>query len=176
MNATDSDFRPATWFGPIKGWHVGLVFALFFGIVFVVNGMLVYKAVSGFDGLEQADAYRKGRAYNYVLEEMSAQKALGWTTNIVTTPIANGATPHATALVVTFKDATGAPISKLNVHGTFWRPVMQGSDERLLLKETTPGTYQAAFDLAYGGNWEIRIAASGPANQKYAQSQRTVLP
>ncbi|MGB5093200.1 MAG: FixH family protein [Parvibaculum sp.] len=176
MNTTESDFRPATWFGPIKGWHVGLGFVFFFGIIFAVNGTLIYQAISGFDGLEQEDAYRKGRAYNYVLDEMKAQKALGWTTSIKTTPLASGTTPHATTLAVTFKDASGAPVSNLTVHGTFWRPVMQGSDARLPLKETTPGTYEGAFDLAFGGNWEVRIAATGAADQKYAQSQRVVLP
>lgn len=176
MNTTESDFRPATWFGPIRGWHVGLGFVFFFGIIFAVNGTLIYQAISGFDGLEQEDAYRKGRAYNYVLDEMNAQKALGWTTSIKTTPLAKDASPHATTLAVTFKDAAGVPVSNLAVHGTFWRPVMQGADARLPLKETTPGTYEGAFDLAFGGNWEVRIAATGAADQKYAQSQRVVLP
>lgn len=173
---TDSDFQPSTWFGPIKGWHVGLGLACFFGLVFLVNGTLAYKAISGFDGLEQEDAYRKGRAYNYVLDEMAAQKALGWTTQIETTPLTNAAAPHSTLLTVTFQDAAGAPVRNLDVHGTFWRPVMQGSDERLPLKEIAPGTYTGDFNLAHGGNWEIRIAAVGPENQKFAQSKRVILP
>ncbi|MBI1260491.1 MAG: hypothetical protein GC184_02085 [Rhizobiales bacterium] len=176
MNESESDFHPATWFGPLKGWHVALGFVFFFGIVFAVNGALIYNAISGFDGLEQEDAYRKGRAYNHVLDEMAAQEALGWTSAISTAANANAASPHATRLTVRLNDAAGKPLTNLMVHATFWRPVMQGSDERKPLVQTGPGLYEVDFDLAFGGNWEVRIAAEDTAHQRYATSKRLVLP
>lgn len=176
MNDSDSDFHPATWFGPIKGWHVALGFVLFFGIVFTANGALIYNAISGFDGLEQEDAYRKGRAYNHVIDDMAAQQALGWTSSISTAPLSPATTAHATKLSVRMLDAEGNPLTNLKIHATFWRPVMQGSDERATLVQTEPGLYQGGFNLAFGGNWEVRIAAEDTSQQRYAISKRLNLP
>ena len=94
MNTGNSDYRPSTRFGPLRGHHVLAGFVLFFGIVFGVNACMIYGALSTFDGIETEGAYQKGRAYNHLLERMEAQRALGWRTSLAAAPLpaANGVT------------------------------------------------------------------------------------
>ena len=62
----------------LRGTHVLLVFLGFFTTIFLVNGIMVYAALSTFGGLETADAYRKGLAYNARIAEGQAQAQRGW--------------------------------------------------------------------------------------------------
>lgn len=62
----------------LRGGHVLLVFIGFFVTVFVVNGVMIYEAISTFGGLETPDAYRKGLAYNQRIAEGVAQEQRGW--------------------------------------------------------------------------------------------------
>ena len=173
MTANNSDFRPSTRFGPITGRHVLAGFVLFFGIVFGVNGYMVYGALSTFDGIETEGAYQKGRAYNHLLERMDEQRELGWRTALSTTALPGEG--HRTRLAIDFRDADGKPVQDLSVHGTFWRPVAAGADEDAMLREVSPGTYEADFELAYPGNWLVRIAAEGANGETFVQEQRVVL-
>jgi len=173
MNTGNSDYRPSTRFGPLRGHHVLAGFVLFFGIVFGVNACMIYGALSTFDGIETEGAYQKGRAYNHLLERMEAQRALGWRTSLAATPLpaANG----VTRLTVGFRDAEGRPVQDLSVHGTFWRPVAAGADRDAMLREVSPGTYEADFELSHAGNWLIRIAAEGAHGETFVREQRIVL-
>lgn len=173
MNTGNSDFRPSTRFGPIRGHHVLAGFVLFFGIVFGVNAYMIYGALSTFDGIETEGAYQKGRAYNHLLERMDAQRELGWRTALSTAALPGEG--HRTRLTVDFHDAAGKPVQDLSVHGTFWRPVAAGADADAMLREVSPGTYEADFDLAHSGNWLIRIAAEGANGETFVQEQRIVL-
>ena len=176
MNTGDSDFRPSTRFGTITGRRVLGGFVLFFAIVFGVNGLMVYRALSTFDGVEVEGAYQKGRAYNHVIERMEAQKELGWSAGIETRVLPGPETGkgHSTVLSVTFADSEGRPVEGMSVRGTFWRPVVSGEDSRSMLRETAPGTYEGLFSLAGTGNWQVRIAATGPRGETYVDEKRVV--
>mgnify|MGYP003627471670 CR=1 FL=1 len=173
MSSPDSDFRPTERFGKITGRHALIGFVAFFAIVFGMNGVMVFQALSTFDGVEIEGAYQKGRTYNHVLNRMDTQKRLGWSADIATRPLPG--THGTTGLSVTFADADGAPLDGLTVHGTFWRPVAAGSDQRMVLTERAPGTYENTFDLAYTGNWLVRIAASDTKGETFIQEKRVVI-
>lgn len=173
MSIDNSDFRPSTRFGKITGWHVLAGFVLFFAIVFGVNGLMVYRALSTFDGVEVEGAYQKGRAYNHVIERMEAQRALGWTSTIETSALPGAG--QQTALRVTFADREGKAVSGLAVQGTFWRPVVSGEDKRMTLTEMTPGVYEAGFALEHPGNWLVRIAAEGTKGETFVEEKRVII-
>ncbi|ABS63146.1 FixH family protein [Parvibaculum lavamentivorans DS-1] len=166
MTIHDSDYRPR---GPkLTGRRTLMLFAGFFIVVFGMNGLMVFQALSTFDGVEVEGAYQKGRAYNHLLARMEAQEKLGWKAAIDVAPASNG----DTALTVTFTDAAGAPLEGLAVHGTFWRPVAAGEDRRMSLTETAPGIYTAVFALAHSGNWLVRISGTGPQGETFTEEQR----
>ena len=55
------------------------VFLGFFATVFVVNGAMIYSAVSTHSGLVANEPYRKGLHYNERIAADERQARLGWT-------------------------------------------------------------------------------------------------
>jgi nitrogen fixation protein FixH len=51
-------------------------------IVVLVNGVMVWLALSTFPGLTTTQSYDRGRAYNQVLAEAARQDALGWSARV----------------------------------------------------------------------------------------------
>jgi nitrogen fixation protein FixH len=176
MSAQRSDFTPSTRFGVITGQRFLLLLLSAFALVFSVNGLLIYKAISTFDGIEVDDAYQRGRAYNQTIDAMAVQNARGWQAAIEVAPSAlDKHALHAAHVVVVLKDRAGTPLDKLRLQATFWRPVSVGVDQSLHMSETAPGRYESDFRLAAGGNWVLRLAALGPKGEKFAQEERVMI-
>ncbi len=70
----------------LNGRHVLLTFIAFFVIVFAVNGFMIYQAVSTFGGVDNADAYREGLAYNQRIARDAEQSLQGWQDEIDIVP------------------------------------------------------------------------------------------
>lgn len=172
MNPDKTDYRPSR-VRKITGWHVLAGFIVFFGIVFAVNGIMVWRALTTFDGVETAGAYQKGRAYNHLLDRMDEQRELGWSAELTTESLPGPA--HRTRLGVSFADSEGRPLQDLEVEAIFWRPVAAGADREAKLDETGPGQYEATFDLAHPGNWIVRVAAIAPGGETFVTENRVVL-
>ena len=63
----------------LRGRHVLVVFLGFFAAVFLVNGAMIYSAVSTHTGLVANEPYRKGLHYNERIAADERQARLGWT-------------------------------------------------------------------------------------------------
>ncbi len=143
----------------------------FFLSVFAANAIMVFYALTTFDGVETDDAYRKGRAYNHVLEADAAQAALGWTTSIETMASGSdtGVSVYATVRVTT---DDGAFASLQNPSLTFWRPTVQGMDVDAVVTPAGDGTYQGVVQLQRPGNWIVRLNAETPEGRPYIYEER----
>ena len=171
MTDGNTDYTPSTFLREVSGRSVLFALIGFFALVFLVNGIFIYKALTTFDGLEVDNAYQKGRTYNHVLDAMEAQKALGWTAEITT----SGSAGQGAHIMVSFVDRGGAPLGKLKVRGGFWRPVVSGMDQSAEMREVAPGRYEADFQLAAGGNWIARVSAQGANGEKFVQEKRVII-
>jgi nitrogen fixation protein FixH len=171
MTGENTDYTPSSFLREVSGRSVLFAMIGFFALIFLVNGIFIYKAVATFDGLESDNAYQKGRTYNHMLEAMEAQKALGWKAEIST----DGRAGEGAHIAVVFTDHAGAPLGKLKVRGGFWRPVVSGMDQSAEMHETAPGRYEADFRLAAGGNWIARISAQGANGEKFVQEKRVII-
>lgn len=158
---------PKIWTG--RRILIGL--GAFFLSVFAANGVMVYYALSTFDGVETDDAYRKGRAYNHVLEADAAQTALGWSTNIEikSSVLAEGISVYATVTVTT-TNGDAAPLQGPVL--TFWRPTAQGMDEQIQIVSAGDGSFQGAARLAQPGNWIVRLNALTLDGGPYVHEER----
>ncbi len=158
---------PKIWTG--RRILVGL--GAFFLTVFAANGVMVFYALSTFDGVETDDAYRKGRAYNHVLEADAAQTALGWTASIETksSVLTDGVSIYATVTVLT-SDGKPAPLKDPVL--TFWRPTVQGMDAQIEIIAAGDGSYQGAVRLAQPGNWIVRLNAETFDGTPYVHEDR----
>ena len=51
----------------LKGWHVLLILMAFFGVMFSVNGVFLYHAITSFPGEDVKKSYVQGLNYNDTL-------------------------------------------------------------------------------------------------------------
>lgn len=144
----------------LTGWHVLIIFIIAMGVVFVVNFFFAWAAIKTHTGVDVNDAYTLGLAYNDHIAEREVQAELGWRAEAAL--VSTGPAGEA-VLVVTMRDATGAPLTGLSVAGLVRRPVEAQSDQDVTLTEVRPGRYEAVLLLPFPGRWQTRLRAEDGA-------------
>lgn len=155
------------------------MFVLGMVIVFIVNAIMAWLAVTTWSGLAVEQAYDRGRGYNQVIAEAERQQALGWQFALSLDAPAAGPRLHAGArrLVLTALDRDGAPLDMLAIAGTLRRPVERIADLPVTFRATGQGRYQAEIELPKAGVWDARLVAHGVAGAGPVQLyQRLVVP
>ncbi|MBB4210039.1 nitrogen fixation protein FixH [Rhodothalassium salexigens DSM 2132] len=147
--------------GPWTGKHIWTLILAFFGAVIVANMVMIYFAVNTFHGVEDRDAYAKGRDYNQVIAAGAAQRRLGLDAVLAHRLVEQGG-GDAVAVSLTLADAKGAAVPSLKPVLTLRRPSEATLDRTAAMVEPMPGRYTATLDLPKPGKWEIRITAKHP--------------
>ncbi len=137
----------------LTGKHVLFILLGFFGIVFAVNGVFLYSAVSTLPGEQRGATYEAGLRYNSLLAQERAQEGLHWSHKA---QVIKGS-----RLAVTVADADGAPVAGLAIEGWLERPATAG-DRKLTFKEVDTGRYEAAVAAADAGAWILAFTAQKP--------------
>jgi nitrogen fixation protein FixH len=108
----------------------------FFAVIIVVDATMIYNAISTFGGVDNANAYRDGLAYNTRIASAARQSKLGWqdTVEALTGPA---------RLRVSLHDAEGKAPANIRIEATLGRPATDSSDALLRLVEVTPGIFEA---------------------------------
>lgn len=145
----------------LTGWHVLIITAIAFGLVFAVNITFVVLSLKTFTGEDVTDAYDRGLAYNEVLEERAAQAELGWTARLNAALDEDG----LARLTINLSDAAGAPVTGAEVNVLFRRSTHDGEDTTVPLTETGDGTYVAVVALPGLGQWDVRGRAERDAGE-----------
>ncbi len=132
---------------------IPMYFVMFFCFLFVVDGTMVYLAVSSHRGVVNENAYEAGLKYNQVLKEAEAQEKSGWSSNI--------ALQKDGKISVALSDAEGTVLTAVDVTGRVVRPTQDGYDFDLVFKsqKSDTGIYIAEADFPLSGSWEILIRA-----------------
>lgn len=124
-------------------------FVLFFGVIFIANGFLVYFAVGSQPGVIEEHHYEIGLDYDSRLAEQKAQKALGWR-------IESSWDGRVFLVEVTDKQkAALSPDTAVTVEMV--RPVQDGYDFEVMLPRQAAGRYAAVVDFPLPGRWDAYI-------------------
>jgi nitrogen fixation protein FixH len=123
-------------------------FVIGFGLVFVVNGLLIWFAVSSFSGVAVEGPFDRGRTYNTVIAEAKRQADLGWRVEIAL---------EGKRVVASVVDRDGAPVDLLAVEGRLVRPVERIADVPVALAGAGGGRYVGAVDLPKPGLWDAKL-------------------
>ena len=67
---------------PLTGRSVVLLLGLFFTVMFLANGALIYAALNTLHGEELENPYDASQAYNQRIAASRAQDALGWRVDV----------------------------------------------------------------------------------------------
>lgn len=132
------------------------VFVAGMALVVIVNGVMVYFALSTFTGTTVDRAYERGRLYNEVLAEAERQAAFGWRFELRWAPSGD---PLAGRIIVAVTDRDGTPLEGLAIEGKVLRPLGRPQPIPLALAQTGSGRYAAPVTLDGAGQWEVRLAA-----------------
>ncbi len=139
--------------GGITGRHVLLGMIAFFGVVFAVNGVFLYQALSTHTGIVANEPYRKGLEYNQRIEADERQQALGWTVDLAVPDRAG----EVRAVMV---DSSKRPVTGLRLVGRVGRPSTSDRDHALEFKEASAGSYVAPVAALEEGAWIVELQAS----------------
>lgn len=133
----------------LKGWHVLLIMLGFFGVIFAVNGVFLYHAITSFPGEDVKKSYVQGLNYNTTLATRAAQAELGWTAE---------AGMQGDDLVFRLDDADGQPLSNFSVVGEIRRRATQGADQSIVFQAAGAGEYTVDGVDLEAGQWSLRIS------------------
>ena len=135
----------------LRGGHVLGIFLGFFAAVFVVNGAMIYSAVTTHSGLVANEPYRKGLHYNERIAADRRQASLGWTETLEV------GRDGSVRLALT--EADGRPVRGVRITGVLGRPSTSRHDIALMLVEASPGKYEARTSPLAEGNWLLSLEA-----------------
>ncbi len=150
----------------LTGAKVLLMLIGFFGLVFAVNGLLAYDAVSTFRGEVEAHPYEDGLAYNGQIAAAQAQAQRGWKVDVQIDP----AGPRAA-----FRDAEGRAVEGLAVTGRWGAPADKTRDRVFSMREAGPGDYVAQGASAGAGVWDLELEAKRGAQTLFRSHNRVTL-
>jgi len=131
----------------------------FFGVIFSVNGLFVYFALSSWPGLSTDQPYEKGIKYNRTLAKAEEQIDTGW--------VSRASLSIQGGVIIVMTDRSGGVVSDLDVNGIIKRPARAGLDQKFSLLETVPGQYESQVSPVLPGRWRLEVRAIQNSKQVY---------
>jgi nitrogen fixation protein FixH len=148
---------------PTRGRWIPWIFVGGMAVVVVVNGVLIFQALTTFTGVTVGQSYDRGRTYNRVLDEAARQDALGWSLR---------ASVEGGQITVTARDRADAPIAGL-LEAHLLRPL---DGERIPLPDIAgAGRFVLELPELRAGQWEFRGLLTSAAGERHDLRQRFTL-
>ena len=154
----------------VTGRLVLLCLLGFFGIVFAVNGAMVYAAKSTFGGVETASSYKAGLYFNRDIATAKAQQQLGWQ---VDGGILRGVSGDA-VLDIRAMDRDGAPLTGLVARARLIHPTDARYDREFVLADRGAGQFRGEV-AAPDGQWELAIDLYRGERRMFRSLSRVIL-
>ncbi len=154
----------------VTGRTVLVWLVAFFGIVALVNGVMIRAAVSTFGGLETESSDQAGLAFAHEAADARAQDARHWRVDARLSPVRDGATD----LVLDARDAAGQPLRGLAAMARLVHPADQRDDHVVALRETGPGEFRGSATAA-AGQWDLVLELARGGNRVFRSKNRVLL-
>lgn len=154
----------------LTGTTVLVCFVGFFGIVAIVNAIMMYAAITTFAGTETSSSYKAGLAYKQEEAAAVAQTALNWQVDgrIVRNPAGEA------VLTVSVKDAKLAPVHGIDVTARLTHPLNARLDHDIALSRMSDSGFRGATE-ATAGQWTLIVEVARAGERVYRTKSRVVL-
>lgn len=146
----------------LSGRHVLAGMVLFFLVVAAVNGLMMTVALRTMPGLDARNGYDVSQNYNAEIDAAAAQAARGL--SIEASVVRR---PYGALVSADVKRASKQPLVGATVWARLEHPATRQHDRVLVLKETSPGRYEAMAAGLPPGAWTLVLRveqADGPAS------------
>ncbi len=145
---TQSRRRPRELTGrAVLFWLIG-----FFGLVLVVNVVMVHAATSTFGGVETASSYKAGLMFESEVARAERQQALHWR---VDGKLSRDRAGDA-VLDISVRDAQGRPVTGLAADARLAHPVDERLDHVIAVARNGAGQFHGE-SRAMPGQWELIV-------------------
>lgn len=139
-----------------RGWQWPVLVTAALGFTVAVNFVMLYASSADPNGtVVEQDYYRKAVDWDRTMARRAASDSLGWTA----TAQLGGLEGSTRRLVVTLRDAAGAPVPADAVHATLIHNRKASTPRELTLAADGAGRYTVNAPERLGGLWEVRIVA-----------------
>ncbi len=136
----------------LTGGKVLIWLVAFFGIVFIVNGIMVRAAISTFGGVETLSSYKAGLQFEQEVGAVERQDALHWQVGGTLKRDRAG----QAVLDLTARDAHGAPLVGLTADARLAHPADDRLDHVIAVRGIGAGVFHGAVE-AQPGQWELIV-------------------
>jgi len=136
----------------LTGRSVFIMLVAFFGLVVIVNVVMVDAAISTFGGVDTPSSYQAGLNFKKEEAEANAQRALGWEVDGHLSPAVSG----PSTLTVKIVDGTGEPVSDVDVAARLEHPVDARHDVVFAMSPVGHGTFSGQAGTS-AGQWRLDI-------------------
>lgn len=154
----------------LTGRHVLLWLLGFFGLVFIVNAVLVRAATSTFGGLETPSSYQAGLMFESEVARAERQQALHWHVDGKLTRDRKG----EAVLDISVRDAQGAPVTGLSADATLAHPADARLDHVIHLVKSGAGAFHGEA-RGHSGQWELIVDFYRDQNRVFRSRSRVTL-
>lgn len=125
-----------------KDKYILFAFLAFFGVVFTVDAIFIYTAITTQTGIVTEKAYEHGLNYNKTLLEAKSQLNL------------NDKVSFNNGVLKWDLDINNADVTARII-----RPIQDGHDFNIVLNHKGNGIYEATLDLPFKGLWEVKLSS-----------------
>ena len=134
----------------ITGKKVFLGFVGFFGLIFVVNAVMLWLAFSTWTGLDVESPYQFSQQYQNELDEVKQQNSLEWIVEVGTELNTTGL-----KIEVQARDKFGNEVTGYAVVVKLSRPTQSSDDIIIELVEKNSGFYTGGVANVLTGQWDL---------------------
>ena len=128
-------------------WLIG-----FFGLVFLVNGIMANAAISTFGGVETQSSYKAGQNFEHEVALARAQDDLHWKVD----GKLNLERAGEAVLDMSVRDGEGQPVGGLTADARLWHPADSRRDHVIAMHKSGPGAFRGEAH-AEAGRWELIV-------------------
>jgi nitrogen fixation protein FixH len=157
----------------LTGGHVLAILVASFGLVFAVNGYMLYRAVQSFPGTVTDSSYRDSQHFNSEIAAARAQADRGWKVAATAERAADG----RTLVRVEALDRDGRPISGLTFRASLQHPAQRALDHAVRIAPVAgaDGRFEGVADGVAPGKWDLVLEGDGAEGRVFLSRNVVVL-
>jgi nitrogen fixation protein FixH len=154
----------------VTGRTVLVCVVAFFGVVSLVNGIMIKEAISTFGGLETESSYKAGLAFGREIAASEAQEKRHWNVTAKLGTIIDG----ELRIDLTARDAAGQPLTGYEALARFSHPTDRRLDHTVTMNALGGGRFTGRTAVA-PGQWDLIVDLVQGEERMFRSRERVIL-